>query len=324
VSGLPTNQLFSSYISGTGFKELGGASLLKSGVGSTTFGELPGLTPGPGASDGEAVSVDQNGLSLTTIAAGDSALSRSRAGLLAAQLPANVEGFVSIQGVRKAIASGLSALSARLPAGQFSVVHGDYTSYIRQLEGSLGGEVDLVVFHPQTPMPASSGPAGIPAAVLWQVSSTAAAIQALQQTFHEAHITPLARRVAPDGSAYYATAAGYGYAVRQGWAIASLDIPAVMDQLTGSLDGSLARVAVYEKAVPVGATPSAILYIDASSLRETLESVMLPRVGADIAAQYRSQFNLDLTPILSLEGSSGILRSETYSTIRLDVGSGTR
>lgn len=317
---LPVSQLGGYYLNAKALKDAGVLGALRTLPGASlppsTYNQA--LKPTAGA-----LTVGPDGFRLVAAAYAPSGAPHHRnpAGLLAAQLPSGTLAFLSIQDAASTADAALRQLTTD-PA--LSRVAHSSTPLVRDITADLSGEADLVLLPPRGAMNLTTAGrgAGIPLSLVWQVRDGRRAAQ---------HLDDLTRRLGlsgqftpgrtADGTTYQVNRDGYGYAIRQGWAVASLAIRRTIDSLSPA--GSLASSPAYRTANAPGITPSSVWYVNLRGLRRRLEASILPAVGSSTRLQYEQYARPVVNPLRSLTGSAGISRDGRFgiSTIFLGIGS---
>ncbi|MGH2443275.1 MAG: DUF3352 domain-containing protein [Chloroflexota bacterium] len=305
---------------------LNGAAFSRLGVGQLA---LPSTTTPSARTESSAASVYAEAHGLRVLAIGSSpaagASASHSAGLIAKKLPADTLGLLSL-GSGKAIlnaversARGLlsSSLSGLFPAA--------VTPLIRDFSQSMSGELDLALETPSKPLTLSGvgAGAGLPLSLLWQVSSPATA---------QRDMTDLVRRLLPnarfrlvtlpDGATYRVTVNRYGYAVRNGWAVMSLSIPGILQQLSTPPSAPLAATVGYQHAISPGTKPGSLFLLNVQGLRLQFENSLLPGLNVQMRTQYQSYVQPLLAPIQTISESTGNSGNGKYSVSTAFIGIG--
>lgn len=315
---LPSNQLGGYYFSGSALKGLG---LLKALRLAPNAGSVPGSyyqnvqKPTAGA-----LGVEPDGFRLTAAAYSPSGSRKSQApaGQLAAQLPSDTLALLSVQNVAAIARNVESQLKkAHLLTGSTAT---SFNAMTNNITGDLSGEADAVLLHPTGAMNfhGTNGKFVVPLSLLWQVKDDAVATQHLNDLAMQLKVSSqLTPATASDGTPYFVTKDGYGYAVRKGWAIVSL---AILQQISAlSPAQNLASNPAYLKTTLNGLTPGLLWYFDLHNLRLQLEASLLPSVVSS-ATQYNQYAKPILTPLQSLSGSAGTSRDGQLGLTTLFLG----
>jgi hypothetical protein len=243
------------------------------------------------------------------------------AGALAKTLPSDVLALISIQGLKSALASTLNqpALLLGLPSAERSQLK----AMQRNLTDNLAGEADLVLFKPGGKLSLSSSQLNLPLALLWQVRNTATAQRDLANAARRFKINnELTSHSAADGTQFQAASQGYGYAVRRGWAIVSPAVAQTIHVLSTSPQRPLSDLLSYRAAMRSGTLATSLWYVNATTLRQTLEQAFLPTIGNSTASEYREYVQPVLAPIHTLSGSAGTTahRTVAVSNVVIQIG----
>jgi len=115
------------------------------------------------------------------------------------------------------------------------------------------------------------------------------------------------------GSSYEVSTGGYGYAVRRGWAIASLSIADTLARLNTPVGSPLASSPSFQTAYgPAGglfttsaSSASSVYYLDLAETRTQVESALLPSLPQSSRTQYQQDVAPLLRPLSIYSGSTG-------------------
>lgn len=303
---LPADQLGGYYLDGSALKNLGLLNVLHQGIKNVRISSSS--TQGVQKPSAAALTVETDGFRLSAAGYSPSGAPKPQtpAGQLAAQLPSDTLALVSLQNV----ASVASKLETEFK--QAHVLTGStapsVNAILADITADLSGEADAVLLHPAGTMSftGTNGKVVVPVSLLWQVKDDASAMTHLHDLAVRAKIAgQLTQATAPDGTTYFVTKDGYGYAVRKGWAIASLAIAQQIGALSST--PTLASNPAYRKTTLSNATTSALWYVDLHNLRLQLEAALLPRVaGTSSDQQYKQYVKPFLAPLQSFSASAGI------------------
>ena len=314
---LPADQLGGYYLSGQALKQLGVQSALRTlpNGGRMTSSEYRNLLhPTAGA-----LGVQPDGFHFVAASYAPSGpQSTAAAGQIASQLPRDTLALVSVQSLKTTIDNGMKQLRKDGILTGTSGANAD--KVIRDLTPNLSGEVDVALLHPAGKM-TFRGPTAtnLPLSLLWQVDNPDRALSGLHDLVRQAKASnQLTVATAADGTKYYVSKQGYGYAVHKGWAIASYDVRGTIDALSAS--PTLSSNPAFTRASTPGTTATSLWYVDLHGLRVELEDSFLGTVSRSEQQQYNEYARPVLTPLQSISGSAGTSSDGKLGLLSLFLG----
>ncbi|MBV9281916.1 MAG: hypothetical protein JOZ41_17695, partial [Chloroflexi bacterium] len=323
MSKLASDHLGSYYLNGKELAAAGVYDALKN-VSSSTNVASPYLSQTQVPAAG-TLSVDSHGFDLTAAAynASGNVTTTQSGGAAASLIPADALGLLSVQGLRSTLTTEYDQLKSN---GLISAsISKTFDPIVSDITTDMSGETDLIMLRPRAAMNAND-PSTIPLTLMWQENNDASASQHLQDVVTKLGLgSPLTSATASDGTQYYATKQGIGYAVRKGWAIVSLSLPAALNTLAARPPQSLASVDSFKRGIPGSFTPTGTLYLDARGLRTSLENLILPTQDSTQQASYNNQVKPFIAPIQTISGSAGSTNDGEIgiSTLIVDIGTPT-
>jgi hypothetical protein len=321
MSKLASDHLGSYYLNGKELAAAGVYDALKN-VSSSTSVASPyyAQTQVPTAG---TLSVDSHGFNLTAAAynASGNVTTSQSGGAAASLIPADALGLLSIQGLKSSLTTGYGQLKS---SGLISAsISKTLDPIMTDITTDMSGETDLIMLRPKGAMNAND-PSTIPLTLMWQENNDVSAGQHLQDVVTKLGLgSQLSSGTASDGTQYYATKQGIGYAVRKGWAIVSLSLPGTLDTLASRPSRALAGVDAFKRGIPSSFTPTGTLYLDARGLRTDLENLILPTQSSADQSSYNNQIKPFIAPIQTISGSAGSTNDGKIgiSTLIVDIGS---
>ena len=183
----------------------------------------------------------------------------------------------------------------------------------------------MVMLRPSKTM-SSSDPSSVPLAFMWQVNSGSSAERHLRDAASRLGLRRFSHGTASNGTGYQTTTQGIGYAIRNGWAIASASIRQTLDTLSSKPTHTLADIGAYKRGVNGPFTATSAFYVDVRGFRKALEDALLPGQTQANRSQYTTYVVPFIAPIRSVSGSTGTTRDgkTDTSTVVVDIGSESR
>jgi hypothetical protein len=311
IGKLPANRLATYYVDGSAFSKTKFAKSLK-GAGSSPLPMASPVSVGTQPAAG-ALTVEGGGFRFTTVAKNAGAKTEATpGGSLAAQLPNDVLAYVSARNLAKRVKSSVSTYEK---SGLLSGSSKDYAdALVTEVTDLMTGEVDLVFYRPTKTLNFSSGSSDfyVPAALMWQVSDENQARTGLDTfALTQLESTDFTAGMS-GGTSYEAATSGYGYAVRKGWAIASLSIADTLSRLDAGTSSPLSGSQNFQTAFGATGTPlattasaaSSVYYLDLAGTRAEVEKALLPSLPSANRDQYQKDAQPILTPLTILSGST--------------------
>ncbi len=318
---LPGNRLGSYYLDGSAFGRTGFAKSLSGG--SSPVPLTGAVLPSYNKPSAAALTAEPGGFRLSAVAMNASSkpaggishgyTSAPVAGVLGAQLPNDVLGLISLQGLAKTIQSGVASYEkSGLLTGTSKT---DADALVHDVTDSMSGEVDVVIYRPLKKLNfnISSSDFSVPAALLWQVSDEGAASIGLDDFVSRLKLSNQFTAGTTSGSSYEVSTGGYGYAVRRGWAIASLSIADTLARLNTPVGSPLASSPSFQTAygsagglfTTSASSASSVYYLDLAETRTQVESALLPSLPQSSRTQYQQVVAPLLRPLSIYSGSTG-------------------
>lgn len=319
MSRLPAGSIGSYYVNGPAVQHTG----LANAAGSTGgFGSISGSAVSAATkSSAGALVVEPDGVKLTFAGyTGTQTSTLPAAGQAASILPPDVLAEISLGNapallktwVRQAEASGIWDTATR---SEIDTALSDVTSPMK-------GEADLVLFRSPKGTRLTSA-FTLPLTLMWPVSDDASALQGLDHAAKALHQRKTFRTATlPDGTvARLERGMQAGYAVRHGWAIASLQVRPAIDSLSRVSGQTLAETAGYKSALPAGGTATSVWYVNTDALRRDLESSILPTEPRAMVTTYKNDALPILAPFRSISGSASQSANQplAVSTIKVRI-----
>jgi hypothetical protein len=312
---LPANRLATYYVDGSAFAKTKFARSLQV-MSSSSVPLSAGAQPAAGA-----LTVESGGFRFTTVAKNTGSKTVSApAGTLAAQLPNDVLGYFSVRDLAKQVKSSVSTYEK---SGLLSGSSKDYADVlVTEVTDFMTSEVDFVFYRPDKTLNLSSGSSDfyVPAAAMWQVSNQNQARVGLD-TFVLTELTSTDFTSGMSGgTSYEAATSGYGYAVRKGWAIASLSIADMLSRLNTGTQSPLSSSQTFQTAFGVPGGPlattasaaSSVFYLNLADTRAEVEKALLPSLPSATRQQYQQDVQPILAPLTVLSGSTSSANSGEF------------
>jgi hypothetical protein len=179
-------------------------------------------------------------------------------------------------------------------------------AFVTDITDVMAGEADVVLFHPQTKLNLTFGDPkfNVPAAIVWRVKDDFQAATGLDQFVRTTKQSNLFTLKSTSGVDYEVANGGYGYAVRDGWAMASLSIAQTVDDFSATPPSTLAESPIFKSVVGSGAPPTSVWYVDIAGLRTQIERSLVPSLPAGDGRLYRQNVQPLLAPLTTLTGST--------------------